>query len=52
MYVKDPDLGAVNAATKSVHDVFVTPGALTAAAPSTTGATRIGAAGIRLRCRT
>ena len=37
MYVKDPDLGAVNAATKSVHDVFVTPGALTAAAPSTSG---------------
>src|SRR3954468_2094789 len=35
MYVKDPDLGAVNAATKSVHDVFVTPGALTAASPST-----------------
>src|SRR3954447_1982320 len=35
VYVKDPDLGAANAAVKSVHDVFVTPGAFTAAAAST-----------------
>jgi alpha-glucoside transport system permease protein len=35
MYQQDPDVGAVNALSRSVHDAFVAPGVLSTAFPST-----------------
>ena len=35
MYVKDPDVGAVNAGIKAIHDTISEPGVLSSAAPST-----------------
>ncbi len=35
MYVKDPDVGAVNAGIKAIHDTVSEPGVLSSAAPST-----------------
>ena len=46
MYVKDPDLGAVNAGIRAAQEVVSEPGVLSAAAPSTDALTQTSSGGI------
>jgi alpha-glucoside transport system permease protein len=48
MYLQEPDRGAVNAAIGAVHDVFVSPGPLRNAGPSTPSLTGSPSSGLRL----
>ncbi len=48
MYVKDPDVGAVNAGIRVIHDTINQPGVLSAAAPSTDALQPTPAGGIEL----
>jgi alpha-glucoside transport system permease protein len=49
MYQQDPDVGAVNALGRAVHDAFVPPGVLSSALPSTASLTGSPSTGLVLK---